>query len=203
MSKRRTLQTVEGMTGTVIATILTSAPTGWLMFNGDTVGSASSGATRASADNKNLFLALWASFTNTDAPVSGGRGATAAADWTANKTITLPDLRGRSIIGTGTGSGLTARTHGAKVGAETHQLAAGELPAHQHFSFNTGATSNGSPSVSAAQYPTRDNSTASNGSYTINGTATAATVGLTSSIGSDAAHNNMQPSMALNWIVKI
>lgn len=191
------------MTGTVIATILTAAPTGWLMFNGDTVGSATSGATRASADHKNLFLALWESFTNTDAPVSGGRGASAAADWAANKTITLPDLRGRSIIGTGTGSGLTARTHGAKVGAETHSLAAGEMPAHQHFSFNNSATSVGSPSLTAGTTPVRDNSTGSNATYTMHGTATAATIGLTSSAGNGDAHNNMQPSMALNWIVKI
>lgn len=48
MSKRRTLQLFQGMTKTVIATILTAALTGWLMFNGDTVGSASSAATRAS-----------------------------------------------------------------------------------------------------------------------------------------------------------
>jgi microcystin-dependent protein len=203
MSKRRTLTLAEGMTGTVIATILTAAPDGWLMFNGDTVGSTSSVATRKSADYQNLFLALWASFSNTDAPVSGGRGASAAADWAANKTITLPDMRGRSIIGTGTGSGLTARTHGAKVGAETHQLVAGEMPAHQHFAFNNSATAVGSPSVSPSTTAVRDNSTGSNATYTIHGTATAATVGLTSSAGADTAHNNMQPSMALNWIVKI
>jgi microcystin-dependent protein len=203
MSKRRTLQLSEGMTGTVIATILTAAPTGWLMFNGDTLGSATSGATRASADNQNLFLALWASLTNADAPVSGGRGATAAADWAANKTITLPDMRGRSIIGTGTGSGLSARTHGAKLGAETHQLSAGEIPAHRHFIMNTGSTSAGSPNVTAAQTLVRYNSTASNGSYDLNGTASDATIGLSSSVGSDVGHNNMQPSMALNWIVKI
>lgn len=36
-------------------------------------------------------------------------------------TFNLPDLRGRSPMGSGTGSGLTARTIGAKLGAENHQ----------------------------------------------------------------------------------
>lgn len=103
MSKRRTLTLSEGFTGMVTATILSTAPSGWLMFNGDTVGSASYGATRASNDYKNLFIALWSSFSNTYAPVFGGRGVSAEADWAANKRITLQDARGRTIIGTGTG----------------------------------------------------------------------------------------------------
>lgn len=69
--------------------------------------------------------------------------------------------------------------------------------------MNTASTSVGSPNVTSAQTMTRYNSTGSNGSYDLNGNATDATVGLSSSIGSDSGHNNMQPSMALNWIVKI
>lgn len=67
---------------------------GFVRANGLTIGSATSGATeRANADTQNLFTDLW----NTDPNlvVPGGRGATAAADWAANKQITLPDLRGR------------------------------------------------------------------------------------------------------------
>lgn len=47
-------------------------------------------------------------------------------------TFNLPDLRGRSIIGAGTGSGLTARTLAATGGAETHALSSAELAAHTH-----------------------------------------------------------------------
>jgi microcystin-dependent protein len=202
MSKRRSLTFLETMTGTVIATVRTTAPAGWLLLNGDTMGSAASGATRASDDHQELFTVIWNSFTNTDAPVSGGRGASAAADWTANKTITLPDMRGRTIIGTGTGAGLSARTHGAKVGAEEHALTEAQMPLHGHpFRANyvtassaavqtTGGflTNNG---ASASSQPAYTGAVSNNQGQQIGGT------------GGGAAHNNMQPSMALNWLVKI
>ncbi len=49
-------------------------------------------------------------------------------------TFNLPDARGRSLIGNGTGSGLSARTLGAIGGEETHLLTGTEsgLPAHSH-----------------------------------------------------------------------
>lgn len=203
MSKRRSLTLLETMTGTVIATIRTAAPTGWLLFNGDTMGSSASGATRASDDHRDLFVLLWDSFTNTDAPVSGGRGANAAADWTANKTITLPDMRGRSVIGTGTGSGLSSRTHGAKVGAETHTLGESEMPAHGHQVYaGTGATSANAVDGGAATAQGMGGSTSSTGLGSITN-FTASAQQIVRNTGGGAAHNNVQPSMALNWIVKI
>lgn len=201
--KRRSLTFLETMTGTVIATIRSAAPTGWLLFNGDTVGSATSAATRASADHQELFLILWASLTNTDAPVSGGRGATAAADWAANKTITLPDMRGRSIIGTGTGSGLSARTHGAKVGAEEHTLTEAQMPLHGH-PFRASYTTTGSSDASTQTtggFPTKTTSAGNQAAFT--GTPANTAGQQIGGTGGGTAHNNMQPSMALNWIVKI
>jgi microcystin-dependent protein len=47
-------------------------------------------------------------------------------------TFAVPDCRGRTAIGTGTGSGLTARTLAAKGGAESIVLAVGHLPSHTH-----------------------------------------------------------------------
>lgn len=44
-------------------------------------------------------------------------------------TFNLPDLKGRSPMGAGTGSGLTARALGAKLGEELHLLTEAELPA--------------------------------------------------------------------------
>ena len=203
MSKRRTHQLIEGMTGTVIATILTTAPDGWLLFNGDTMGSDASSATRAGATYENLFLALWASLSNTDAPVSGGRGATAAADWAANKTITLPDLRGRSIIGTGTGTGLTARTHGAKVGAETHTLSEAELAPHNHRVLGgtdgTSASAKGLAATGIYGFAGHSVNTA----IQPRDLTTGGSAQFIEDSGSGTAHNNMQPSMALNWIVKV
>lgn len=196
MSKRRSLTFLETMTGTVIATVRTTAPTGWLLFNGETMGSASSGATRASADHQELFTVLWDSFSNTDAPVSGGRGATAEDDWTANKTITLPDMRGRTIIGTGTGAGLSARTHGARLGVETHALSEAEMPLHGHpFRQATGTATTTGGFLTGTTSPTNQVAFTGTPSNTLG-----QQIGGT---GGGAAHNNMQPSMALNWLVKI
>lgn len=47
-------------------------------------------------------------------------------------TFALPDLMGRSSIGTGTGSGLTTFTIGDIGGIETKQLSTNELPTHNH-----------------------------------------------------------------------
>lgn len=71
---------------------------GFVRANGRTIGSSTSGASeRANLDCDPLFEYLW----NTDANlvVSTGRGASANADWVANKTIALPDYRGRVIAG--------------------------------------------------------------------------------------------------------
>lgn len=68
---------------------------GWVRQNALTIGSATSGASeRANADCNALFLYLWNNYPNTKCPVVGGRGGSAAADWAANKQITLPDMRG-------------------------------------------------------------------------------------------------------------
>jgi hypothetical protein len=111
--------------GAVQAFARSTAPTGWLAANSDTIGSASSNATHASADYSALFTVLWDNWTNTDLPIltSGGsastRGADAAADFAANKRLPLPDLRGIFVRGSGsqTISGITYnKTFAAKEG---------------------------------------------------------------------------------------
>lgn len=73
--------------------------TGWVRLNAQTVGSASSGATgRANADTQTLFVYLWNLCPDVHCTVSSGRGATGLADFQANKTITLPDCRGRACM---------------------------------------------------------------------------------------------------------
>lgn len=64
----------------------------WLMLNGDSVGSAASAADEADDGYEELFEFLWDTYDNTDCPVSSGRGASAAADWAADKTIDLPSM---------------------------------------------------------------------------------------------------------------
>jgi len=74
--------------------------TGWVRQNGQTIGSATSGASeRANADCQALFLFLWNNYPNGACPVVGGRGASAAADWAASKQLTLYDMRARNAAG--------------------------------------------------------------------------------------------------------
>ena len=93
--------------GAVQAFARSTAPAGWLSANGNTIGSASSGATNASADYSALFAVLWDNWTNTALPIltSGGsastRGADAAADFAANKRLPLPNLQGIFVRGSG------------------------------------------------------------------------------------------------------
>lgn len=116
----------------------TGVHTGWVRQNGRTIGSATSGATeRANADCQALFQYLWD--TDANLSVSGGRGASSAADWAANKTITLPDARGRGIAGLDDmGNSAAGRLSGSIVpngttlggvgGAESVVLAANNIP---------------------------------------------------------------------------
>jgi hypothetical protein len=122
-----------------------TAPTGWLAANGDTIGSAASNATNASADYSALFTVLWDNWTNTDLPIltSGGsastRGADAAADFAANKRLPLPDLRGIFVRGSGSQdiSGITYnKTFAAKEGDA--------LQGHRHNRVITNGINGGS-----------------------------------------------------------
>jgi len=85
-------------TGDLKHTYGTGVIAGFVRCNARTIGSATSGATeRANADTQALFNFLWNGDPNL--AVSTGRGASSAADWAANKTIALPDLRGRALAG--------------------------------------------------------------------------------------------------------
>lgn len=131
----------------------TQVITGWVRFNGRTIGNATSGATeRANADTQALFLYLWA--TDPNLTVSGGR-TTASADYAANKTIALPDARGRALSGlddmgnaaagrlTAVGFGAASvTTLGSGGGADNFALALGHLP--------TGITGTGTATVAPA-----------------------------------------------------
>jgi hypothetical protein len=107
-------------TGDVKVSFKTAADIGWVPMNDGTIGDGSSGAsTRANADTEALFTLLWNNTVNADCAVSTGRGANAAVDFAAHKTIALPKALGRNIAVSGTGSGLTARALASVIGVET------------------------------------------------------------------------------------
>ena len=85
---------------------------------------------------------MWNNFADSEAAVSGGRGASAQDDWDANKTITAPDFQDRVAMGVSSGGSIT--TVGATAGATTvasagtngvtggHALTAAENGPHTH-----------------------------------------------------------------------
>jgi hypothetical protein len=136
------------VTGMIHPELINSTKAGYVRLNGRNIGNAAStnpNTERANADTANLFTYLWNNCTDAIAPVSGGRGANAGADFAANKTITLPNLQGAVPIGLddmgatagGFFSGLTfgvgsAIAPGSRTGANGAALNSSNLPAHAH-----------------------------------------------------------------------
>ena len=68
-------------------------------------------------------------------------------------TFALPDTRGRSVIGVGTGPGLTPVSLGQEGGAETVTLSEANLPAHSHTATTTLNLSGMEAALNAYQKP--------------------------------------------------
>jgi hypothetical protein len=170
-------------TGLVLPFIGLVAPPGWIISGGGTIGNPSSGGTqRANVDTEALFTLLWDSMADAQAPVSSGRGASAAADFAANKNITVPAMAGRVPVGTG---GTAPAIHGDNGGSETVALVTAELAAHTH----------GSNAAGAAGGTTLTDNT---GAFTVPNSGSA-----TDSEGSGTAHENMMPWFSLAYIIKL
>jgi hypothetical protein len=144
-TKFQVQKALTGQTGDVKPTGAAASQPGWLPLNGLTIGSPLSSATgRANNDCLQLFEFVWTNYDNSICPVSGGRTASAAADWVANKTIALPDWQCKAPIGvdamggapaTGRLTGVpvtagSAATPGSTLGEALHTLSVGELPTH-------------------------------------------------------------------------
>jgi hypothetical protein len=112
---------------------------GFVRLNGLTIGTATSGASeRANADTQALFIYLYS--VDPNLVVSGGRTGNALNDYNANKTITLPDWRGRALAAlddmgnsaagrlTATFFGTSATVLGAGGGNQTNTLSVTNLP---------------------------------------------------------------------------
>jgi microcystin-dependent protein len=194
--------------------------TGWVKVNGQTIGSATSGATeRANADTQALFIYLWNNFTNAHCPVSGGRGSSGLTDFQANKAIGLPDLRARvptglddmgntaagliqaSNVTSGGGDGPT--TPGAFGGETNHVLVLAEAPAGQ-FTLNdpghvhTVETNGNPPTGATVASPT--NGTAEPVNFNTGSSLTGITL---TDHGGGGAHNTMQPFLLGSFYMKL
>lgn len=147
--------------GAIFPCPTTVVPAGYLLCDGATY-------------LKSAYPALWAVL-NVAFEVSGTQ-------------FKVPDLRGRTVIGSGQGTGLTNRAVGATVGNETHQLTTAEMPAHSHMQRLLTSTS-GAISGEVDAFDATASNTVDTGLQTGN-------------TGGGGAHNNMQPSLALPYIIK-
>ena len=101
----------------------TDSPDGFLNLCAESGGSAMKISKGSGTGNLHddkyeaLYLKLHANYANTECPVDGGRGASAAADWAAGKYLTLPDYRGR-VGGYYKLSDTNFGTLGKQIGAE-------------------------------------------------------------------------------------
>lgn len=111
-------------------------------------------------------------------------------------TFNLPNCQGRVLGAIGQGSGLTNRSLGASVGAETHTLTVGEIPSHTHSINDPGHTHS---YVNQIGDQNTDNAFASETAADqadYNQTTGSSTTGITiQSTGGGGAHNNMQPTL--------
>ena len=93
-------------TGSVLSYITTSPPTGWFICDG---------SSKLRTTYSSLFSVIGTTFGSVD-----------------GTHFNVPDLRGRTAIGSGQGAGLTNRIIGISGGEETHTLITAELPSHGH-----------------------------------------------------------------------
>jgi hypothetical protein len=216
-------------TGDVRARLGTGVKTGWVRLNGMTIGSVVSGATeRAAADCEALFNLIWNSIPDTICAVVGGRGGTAAADWTAGKQLTLPDARGRTLaflddmgnVAAGRITSPQATPSGTQLassgGAQLKTIDKTNLPAvqllvtggttavadHQHAYIRTqfaGDANGGSGSADIYSDPTGGHLTGAAGAHSHALSATTKT----EAMGTATAFDNMSPFLLLTAYVKL
>ena len=165
------------------------APRGWMFCEGQLL---------SISQNTALFSILGTTY--------GGDGRT---------TFALPDLRGRTPIGTGHGPGLSLRSLGEKSGSETTTLLVSNLPSHEHsvppapvkassqpateqVPGTNGATTLASPSANGRSSEAYNSQQPD---VTLNtGQAGVLNSGFT---GGNIPVNNMQPYIAMNYIIAI
>ncbi len=113
----------------------------------------------------------------------------------------LPDLRGRMVMGDGTGPGLTPRTWGERVGLENVTLTTAQIPSHNH---SIRATSSAPNSRGLANASWGDFATVPFNAYVSGGAlnSTARADSMTNTGGSQS-HTNIQPVSVLQHCVAI
>ena len=165
---------MEAFIGTILPWPINYAPEGWAFCQGQILQVAQ-------------YQALFALIGN----IYGGDGRT---------TFALPDLRGRVVVGAGQGAGLSNYALGQKGGLEAVPLAADQIPPHAHnipASTNSGSTNTPANNMVLAKAENEDGDAIN--IYKNNSANTA--ISPTSTLGGGYPHTNIQPYLALNFII--
>lgn len=160
---------------TIWLTAAPSAPTSWMLCDG-------------SAISRTTYAALFAAIGTT---YGAGNGTT---------TFNLPNLKGRVPVGRDAAD-VDWDVLGETRGAKTHTLITAEMPVHTHVQnphnhdFSTAATAMTNPQNSLIMG-------AGNPPTAVGGQIASATA-TNQNAGSGTAHNNIQPSIVLNYMIKV
>lgn len=152
-----------------------TAPTGYLMCDGQSLSTTAYPA---------LFQAIGYQY--------GGSGS----------NFNVPNLQNRVPVGKG--SEAEFDTLGETGGAKTHTLTIAEMPSHTHIQDAHG---HGGRTESTQSAPTGFNGIssalrASNAAYTLENQYVTPTAAVNQNTGGGGAHNNLQPYIVLNYIIK-
>lgn len=175
------LQANGEITGTIKLWSAAAAPSGYLLCDG-------------SAVSRTTYAALFA--------VCG----TTFGSGDGSSTFNLPDLRGRAPIGVGTGdaSDATAHTLGEKEGTERHAMIEAEMPSHTHAVTDPGHEHDPGGGSFLTSGAGSLEMLGGGGTADESATTSTETTGITlGTTGSGLAHPNMQPSLTVNFIIKV
>ncbi|KQW93337.1 phage tail protein [Massilia sp. Root418] len=124
-------------------------------------------------------------------------GTTYGGDGRSN--FALPDLRDRYAMGVGQGSGLSSRNLGEALGEQTVALLASEMPAHAHPQGAAGGlATETTPGSSTLMGATRGVQL-----YSASGATADAYAGALCPVGSGQPHNNLQPTLGINFCIAL
>jgi len=131
------------------------------------------------SENTSLFSILGTTY--------GGDGRT---------TFALPDLRGRVPMHPGNGPGLTPRDLGQKLGEESVTLTVAQMPSHGHEMNVANVTADIDRPAGGMLGRTQIYTATATPTATLNPTTIA-------NNGGNEAHDNMQPSLGINYIIAL
>jgi microcystin-dependent protein len=159
--------------GQVIAVGFNFAPQGWVLCNGQLL---------SIAENSALFQLLGTTY--------GGDGI---------NTFGVPDLRGRSPLGQGSGPGLPPAVLGQMAGTESVTLTVQQIANHTHPLLASSAQGAASKPTTASVLANQANTQVSMyGSVAATVSLSPAAIG---SVGSSLPHENRQPYNTVNYII--